>query len=194
MSGQTSEVSSVTPRHLGLTRRQSYDPLSTTKSSPLTLGALPSPAFGRLPTGQRSVPAVESNRLSVGGGGSAYRTGLTGSGEEPRTPGGSLVVGSEVFGFGRTPTVIEARERWGNGGEESDEKDGVTPKGGEADPTKWPSDYDGSVTGQGSDFRSDNGGRSGNGRVETADMATHNVSWCFAAFRSGSDENALVRD
>lgn len=177
MSAQNPAASSVTPRHLGLTRRQSYDPLSSTKSS-LTLGALPSPAFGRLPTGQRSVPAVESNRLSVGGGLSGYRTG--GLTEAPRTPGGSLVVGSEVFGFGRTPTVQEARERWGSGsggqdGEESDDKDGITPKGGEADPTKWPTDYDGSVSGQGNDFRMDNGGRLVNGRTVSSDVATHNV-------------------
>ena len=55
------------PRHLGLARRQSYDPLSTTKSHSLSLGTLPSPSFGALPHGHTSVPAIESNRFLSGG-------------------------------------------------------------------------------------------------------------------------------
>lgn len=99
------------PKHLGLARRQSYNPLSTTKngaSESLSLGTLPPPLFpAEVPTGQRSVPALDSGRrLGTNG-----RSPLTG--EQPRTPGGSLVVGSEVFGFaGR----VSGRERWGDGG------------------------------------------------------------------------------
>ncbi|GAA5890731.1 hypothetical protein JCM8208_004977 [Rhodotorula glutinis] len=86
------------PPRLGLPRRSSFDPLSS-KSS-LSLGSLPPPAFGNLPTGLRSVPAIESSRRL----GSVFRDvvgSTTPNGDGQRTPGGSLVIGAEVFGFGK---------------------------------------------------------------------------------------------
>lgn len=144
-------------RPFGLSRRQSYDPLSTTKAQSLSLGTLPPPHFGPLPGGQRSVPAVESNRFL----GAGFRGGPHGDGQ--RTPGGSLVVGSEVFGFGGRPPAKDARERWGSGavgGQEEDEDDGsneATPNGLE-DPagqsrqqpaSDWPSEFEKGVSGAG---------------------------------------------
>jgi hypothetical protein len=121
------------PRHLGLSRRQSYDPLSTSSklSKSLHLGTLPSPQFVHLPAGQRSVPATESSLSAIGG----YRVHDSGIGEAkegPRTPGGSLVIGSEVFGFGTFKGGAGAggkgaSGRWGDGrvgNEESEEQEG----------------------------------------------------------------------
>ena len=139
---QTSPPRAINPRHLGLTRRQSYDPLSktTSLSQSLSLGNLPSPTFGHpFPSGQRSVPAVEYNRML--GGGSAFRSGPLGDGQ--RTPGGSLVVGAEIFGFGGP----KGKDRWGDGsvkGEGSvrgDEDEGENSAGG------WPTEFEQAVTG-----------------------------------------------
>ena len=120
--------------HLGLARRQSYDPLSTTKTHSLSLGTLPAPSFGALPHGHTSVPAIESNRFL--GAGFRSVSGPNESGQ--RTPGGSLVVGSEVFGFGRQQPQKDARERWGSGGVGQDEDDEdanePTPNGADAAP------------------------------------------------------------
>ncbi|GAA5936525.1 mRNA-binding protein PUF3 [Sporobolomyces koalae] len=119
----------VNPRHLGLTRRQSYDPLSSTKGSlGLSLGQLPPPTFGNMPTGLRSVPAVESSRHFSS---SAFRNVTTPLGDGQRTPGGSLVIGAEVFGFGAAAKK-EPRERWGTGSVE----------GGDEKKSDWPSEFD----------------------------------------------------
>ncbi|KAM0749114.1 ARM repeat-containing protein [Meredithblackwellia eburnea MCA 4105] len=141
-------------RPYGLARRQSYDPLSTSsKSQSLSLGTLPRPDFAQLPLGQRSVPAVETGRFLASG----FRS-VSGP-HEPgqRTPGGSLVVGSEVFGFGGPPKK-DARERWGSGAvigrdEEEDEEEEAESQGANGATTKtlnddlssrnpadWPSD------------------------------------------------------
>lgn len=126
----------------GLFRRQSYDPLSSansrTKSSlakDLSLGNLPSPSFNHLPAGQRSVPALNlDRRLGLGS-----RTGANGAGltfadmlgprpEGQRTPGGSLVIGSEIFGFGGPPSAKkEGRARWGSGNVEDEDEAGLPP-------------------------------------------------------------------
>ncbi|KAK4057273.1 mRNA binding protein puf3 [Microbotryomycetes sp. JL221] len=132
------------PRHLGLTRRQSYDLTSTlghpTSHAPslstsrvgqgLSLGKLPAPSFSALPHGQRSVPALEassSSRLfglhsNAGPSGSSSSHGgfrsVSGNGpfsDGQRTPGGSLVVGAEIFGFGSSPSSASsklAKDRW----------------------------------------------------------------------------------
>lgn len=122
----------VNPRHLGLPRRQSYDPLSSTKGSlGLSLGQLPPPTFGNIPAGLRSVPAVESNRHF----GSAFRNHVTTpNGDGQRTPGGSLVIGAEVFGFGAA-LKKEPRERWGTGAIESAASQ-------TEEPSDWPSAFD----------------------------------------------------
>ena len=116
---------------LGLPRRQSYDPLSSTKGSlGLSLGKLPPPTFGNIPTGLRSVPAVDSSRHFS----SAFRNVTTPLGDGQRTPGGSLVIGAEIFGFGTTPKK-EPRERWGTGSMEGGEdKNKLT--------SDWPSEFE----------------------------------------------------
>lgn len=130
------------PRPVGLLRRQSYDPLSTgpnnrPKSSlakDLSLGKLPSPSFGHLPAGQRSVPALNLDRrlggsraAAVGANGSSLSfadmlgPGTPGDGGQ-RTPGGSLVIGSEIFGFGGPASAKkEGRARWGTGNVDEDD-------------------------------------------------------------------------
>ncbi|BGP00131.1 hypothetical protein RTG_00087 [Rhodotorula toruloides ATCC 204091] len=102
---------SANPRHLGLPRRQSFDPLSSSNKGALSLGTLPRPSFADLPTGLRSVPAIESTRHL----GSAFRNVSAPFGDGQRTPGGSLVIGAEVFGFGKhLPRELERRA--GHGG------------------------------------------------------------------------------
>ncbi|GAA5845696.1 hypothetical protein JCM5353_005639 [Sporobolomyces roseus] len=125
----------VNPRALGLVRRQSYDPLSSTKGSlGLSLGKLPPPTFGNIPTGLRSVPAVDSSRHFS----SAFRNVTTPLGDGQRTPGGSLVIGAEIFGFGTTPKK-EPRERWGTGSMEGGEdKNKLT--------SDWPSEFEVAAT------------------------------------------------
>ncbi|KDE06730.1 hypothetical protein MVLG_02926 [Microbotryum lychnidis-dioicae p1A1 Lamole] len=116
-------------RPMGLPRRQSFEPLSTSSTSlasSLSLGKLPSPVFDRFGPGQRSVPAFEASsfHLFVGATRSNSKLGLpngTNGGsmrsvcgpgtptssrsngiadEGQRTPGGSsLAIGEEVFGF-----------------------------------------------------------------------------------------------
>lgn len=150
-------------------RRQSYDTLSTMKisaASNLSLGPLPLPNFSELPNGQRSVPVPNSTHRLTSGGIASHRNvfGPSSGGiiEAPRTPGGSLVIGSEVFGFGRHQSNLLGKERWGSGvieGESIVDKDeGLdqqTPKG-ETDPTRWPTDYVGGVNGDESgDFQLD---------------------------------------
>lgn len=136
------------PRHLGLPRRQSYDRLSTAKSlsQSLSLGTLPSPQFCHLPSGQRSVPAFETNRrLGVG-----FRS-VSGDKDVPRTPGGSLVVGSEVFGFGKA-----GKERWGSGEVDRDDEEGDenTPKvDGAAQGSDWPGEFANAVSGGQQEFQ-----------------------------------------
>lgn len=97
------------PAQPRVARRSSYNPSSTTKANApaLNLGILPPRQFSELPLGQRSVPAVELRRVLEE---AAPRSGAPGG--EPRTPGGSLVVGSEVFGFARQPRL----DRWNSGG------------------------------------------------------------------------------
>ncbi|GAA5898442.1 Pumilio-family RNA binding repeat-containing protein [Sporobolomyces salmoneus] len=131
----------VNPRHLGLPRRQSYDPLSSTKGSlGLSLGQLPPPAFGNIPAGLRSVPAVESSRHF----GSAFRNHVTTpNGDGQRTPGGSLVIGAEVFGFGAA-LKKEPRERWGTGSIDSVSAE----KNEERSSSDWPSAFEKTTSGQ----------------------------------------------
>lgn len=96
------------PSRLGLLRRQSFDPLSSTKGS-LTLGQLPPPTFGAIPNGLRSVPALDTNRHL---GSAAFRNIVAPMGDGQRTPGGSLVIGAEVFGFGKyTPKESGTKAR-----------------------------------------------------------------------------------
>lgn len=156
-------MSLVTPK---FNRRQSYDPSTTKINNSLSLGPLPLPNFTEFPAGQRSVPINTNNnnnsnnlipRLSSGGIANhrnVYGPSSSPSAnlnEAPRTPGGSLVIGSEVFGFGKhssNNTTLLGKERWGNGTIEVDNNldegvDQQTPKG-ETDPIKWPSNYNNS--------------------------------------------------
>ncbi|GAA5971182.1 hypothetical protein JCM21900_004076 [Sporobolomyces salmonicolor] len=126
----------VSPRHLGLPRRQSYDPLSSTKGS-LSLGKLPPPTFGSIPAGLRSVPAVETTRHF---GSSAFRNVSAPLGDGQRTPGGSLVIGAEVFGFGK-PAPKDARERWGTGS-----VDGADEAPASKVMSDWPSEFEPAAT------------------------------------------------
>lgn len=127
------------PRHVGLPRRQSYDRLSTAKSlsQSLSLGTLPSPQFNHLPSGQRSVPAFETNRRL----GAGFRT-VSGDKDVPRTPGGSLVVGSEVFGFGKA-----GKERWGSGEVDRDEDENKPKADGAVQGSDWPGEFADAVSG-----------------------------------------------
>lgn len=95
-------VGGAIPARLGLPRRSSFDPLSTSSGSKkgLSLGALPGPSFAALPSGLRSVPALDSAR-PFGSAAAAFRNVSGPLGDGQRTPGGSLVVGAEVFGFGK---------------------------------------------------------------------------------------------
>lgn len=91
-----------------LSRHESYEPHrsspSTSTSIPvsadLSLGSLPAPQFGTLPAGQRSVPAVEQHRFPTQSHLKASASTSMQSADGQRTPGGSLVIGAEVFGFG----------------------------------------------------------------------------------------------
>ncbi|SCZ89604.1 BZ3500_MvSof-1268-A1-R1_Chr9g10475 [Microbotryum saponariae] len=87
-------------RPMGLPRRQSFEPLSTssTLASSLSLGKLPSPVFDRFGPGQRSVPAFEASsfHLFVGATRPNSRLGLPNG-----TNGGSM---RSVSGP-RTPTT-----------------------------------------------------------------------------------------
>lgn len=141
----------VNPRQLGLVRRQSYDLLSTSKASlsqALSLGNLPSPTFSHIPAGQRSVPAVEFNRML--GHDRAFRSISGPLGDGQRTPGGSLVVGAEVFGFGGP----KSKDRWTSNaikGEDSD-TESVGPRSAAAThldsaPAGWPSEIEEAVAG-----------------------------------------------
>ncbi|BGP48891.1 mRNA binding protein puf3 [Rhodotorula kratochvilovae] len=100
------------PPRLGLPRRSSFDPLSSSTKGSLSLGTLPPPAFGNLPTGLRSVPAIESTRRL----GSAFRDVAAPLGDGQRTPGGSLVIGAEVFGFGKFAPKEPSRRQHAAGG------------------------------------------------------------------------------
>ncbi|KAM0789216.1 hypothetical protein ACM66B_000061 [Microbotryomycetes sp. NB124-2] len=101
--------STATSRPFGLPRRQSYDLASNTKPQPgLSLGKLPPPSFASLPHGQRSVPALEASSRILGSSShhlahhhtaSQLRSTSGPLGDGQRTPGGSLVVGAEIFGF-----------------------------------------------------------------------------------------------
>lgn len=162
-------------------RRQSYDVLSTTKA-PLSLGPLPLPNFSEIPNGQRSVPVSTTSTPRLTSGGVASHRNVFGPSsagiiEAPRTPGGSLVIGSEVFGFGRQQSNLLGKERWGSGtldGESTLEGeegfDQQTPKGGETDNIKWSNDYTGGVNGGvangGGDFQLDHSNNEFN--VETS--------------------------
>lgn len=98
------------PRPLGLSRRQSFDPLTRAGKSTFSLGPLPGPHFGDLPTGATSVPAIDVNRRL---GGHHFSPSVHDSDGGLTTPGGSrLPIGGEVFGSGgkgKTP-----RESWGS--------------------------------------------------------------------------------
>ncbi|BGP16885.1 hypothetical protein JCM10213_007330 [Rhodosporidiobolus nylandii] len=137
----------VNPRHLGLPRRQSFDPLSSTKGS-LTLGQLPPPSFGAMPSGLRSVPALESSRHHLGGlGNAAFRHVAAPLGDGQRTPGGSLVIGAEVFGFGKyAPKDLKERVRGGS----ADGEDGPTSRLA----SDWPSEFSGRAATSTDDLRS----------------------------------------
>ncbi|GAA6059491.1 hypothetical protein JCM10212_002234 [Sporobolomyces blumeae] len=133
-AGKSTAAIGVNPRHLGLPRRQSYDPLSSTKGSlGLSLGQLPPPTFGNIPAGLRSVPAVDSNRHFIS---SAFRNVSAPLGDGQRTPGGSLVIGAEVFGFG-APAKKEPRERWGTGSVDGGEEAATAKLASD-----WPSEFD----------------------------------------------------
>ncbi|GAA5871340.1 hypothetical protein JCM3774_000915 [Rhodotorula dairenensis] len=95
-------VGGAIPARLGLPRRSSFDPLSSSGSGKkgLSLGTLPGPSFAALPSGLRSVPALDSAR-PFGSAAAAFRNVSGPLGDGQRTPGGSLVVGAEVFGFGK---------------------------------------------------------------------------------------------
>ncbi|GAA5992359.1 hypothetical protein JCM10908_000443 [Rhodotorula pacifica] len=105
-------IGGAIPARLGLPRRSSFDPLSTSSSKKgLSLGTLPGPSFAALPSGLRSVPALDSSRSF---GSAAFRNVSTPLGDGQRTPGGSLVVGAEVFGFGKhAPRDSSERRRPG---------------------------------------------------------------------------------
>ncbi|GAA5971144.1 hypothetical protein JCM11641_004160 [Rhodosporidiobolus odoratus] len=135
--------SALNPRHMGLPRRQSFDPLSSTKKA-LTLGQLPPPSFGVMPSGLRSVPALESARPF---GSNAFRHVAAPLGDGQRTPGGSLVIGAEVFGFGK----YAPKERRGNGSADGD--DGRTSKIG----SDWPSEFSSRATASTDDLQRDPG-------------------------------------
>lgn len=115
-------VGGAIPARLGLPRRSSFDPLSSTSKRGLSLGTLPGPSFGALPSGLRSVPALDSAR-PFGSAATAFRNVSGPLGDGQRTPGGSLVVGAEVFGFGRhAPRDSSERRRAavvGGGGNDS---------------------------------------------------------------------------
>lgn len=138
----------VNPRQLGLMRRQSYDLLATSKASlsqALSLGNLPSPTFSHIPAGQRSVPAVEMNRML--GHDRAFRSISGPLGDGQRTPGGSLVVGAEIFGFGGT----KSKDRWTSKSITSEDSDGESagPRSAashlDSAPAGWPSEIEEAV-------------------------------------------------
>lgn len=139
---QPSPPRAINPRHLGLTRRQSFDPLSSklSLSQSLSLGNLPSPTFGHIPAGQRSVPAVDLNRRLGGAG--AFRSVSGPLGDGQRTPGGSLVVGAEIFGFGGP----KGKDRWGNGSVAGDDTTADDdPSQLENEQGGWPSEFEAAV-------------------------------------------------
>ncbi|GAA5970745.1 hypothetical protein JCM8115_003159 [Rhodotorula mucilaginosa] len=116
-------VGGAIPARLGLPRRSSFDPLSSTSKRGLSLGTLPGPSFAALPSGLRSVPALDSAR-PFGSAATAFRNVSGPLGDGQRTPGGSLVVGAEVFGFGKhAPRDSSERRRAavvsGGGGNDS---------------------------------------------------------------------------
>lgn len=116
-------VGGAIPARLGLPRRSSFDPLSSTSKCGLSLGTLPGPSFAALPSGLRSVPALDSAR-PFGSAATAFRNVSGPLGDGQRTPGGSLVVGAEVFGFGKhAPRDSSERRRAavvsGGGGNDS---------------------------------------------------------------------------
>lgn len=109
-------VGGAIPARLGLPRRSSFDPLSSTSKRGLSLGTLPGPSFAALPSGLRSVPALDSAR-PFGSAATAFRNVSGPLGDGQRTPGGSLVVGAEVFGFGKhAPRDSSERRRAAVGG------------------------------------------------------------------------------
>lgn len=111
-SNMSPSAGGAIPARLGLPRRSSFDPLSTSNKSGLSLGSLPGPSFGVLPSGLRSVPALDSSRPFGNG---ALRNVSAPLGDGQRTPGGSLVVGAEVFGFGKHAPRDSSERRRGAG-------------------------------------------------------------------------------
>lgn len=129
------------PPRLGLPRRSSFDPHSSTTKGSLSLGSLPPPTFGNLPAGLRSVPAIESSRHF----GSAFRNNAA-LGDGQRTPGGSLVIGAEVFGFGKYAPKETTRRHNGGGGS----VDGLDDSRLSSD---WPSDFGARAAASSDDLR-----------------------------------------
>ncbi|KAK4051404.1 mRNA binding protein puf3 [Microbotryomycetes sp. JL201] len=149
MSSALDEV--VNPRQFGLPRRQSYD--STKPPQTLSLGQLPPPSFASLPHGQRSVPALDATSSSARILGAHHShshhhsqlrsiSGPLGDGQ--RTPGGSLVVGAEIFGFGSHTSPSSASTSKLVGTPRSSAKANLAladdPTGG------WPSEFDTSTS------------------------------------------------
>ncbi|GAA5896446.1 hypothetical protein JCM6882_001015 [Rhodosporidiobolus microsporus] len=141
----------VNPRHLGLPRRQSFDPLSSNTKGSLSLGQLPAPSFGAIPAGLRSVPAIESSRHFLHlGASSAFRNVSAPLGDGQRTPGGSLVIGAEVFGFGKyAPTPKEGRRANGGSLDGAQAEEGPTSRIG----SDWPSEFEARATASTDDLR-----------------------------------------
>ncbi|GAA5826456.1 hypothetical protein JCM11251_002379 [Rhodosporidiobolus azoricus] len=141
----------VNPRHLGLPRRQSFDPLSSSKGG-LSLGQLPAPSLGEIPAGLRSVPAIESSRHALHLGSlPAFRNVSTPLGDGQRTPGGSLVIGAEVFGFGKYAPTPKGEGRKQNGSYmDGAQEEGPTSRIGTSD---WPSEFESRATASTDDLR-----------------------------------------
>ncbi|GAA6049753.1 hypothetical protein JCM3770_004441 [Rhodotorula araucariae] len=150
------------PPRLGLPRRSSFDPLSSTKGS-LSLGSLPPPAFGNLPTGLRSVPAIESTRRL----GSVFRDVAAPLGDGQRTPGGSLVIGAEVFGFGKYAPKEPSRRQHAAGGS----VDGLDDARLGSD---WPTDFQTNAASSADDLR-----------LRETTAPAHNVQRLSADFATG---------
>ncbi|GAA6043606.1 hypothetical protein JCM8097_008284 [Rhodosporidiobolus ruineniae] len=178
----------IHPRHLGLPRRQSFDPLSSTKGS-LTLGSLPAPSFGAIPNGLRSVPAIESTRHL---GSAAFRNISAPLGDGQRTPGGSLVIGAEVFGFGKYAPK-DPKERRINGSVDAED-------GGAASRilTGWPSEYGSRATVSTDDLRLPEDSRfkadrlSGDFSSATLPRPQHNPAGTSVDLRPSSPASAMT--
>lgn len=161
----------------------------------LSLGTLPQPQFNfNLPSGQRSVPVSNSNLPSnhnnllfnnsnITTTNSSTATGIRSAQiideighNVPRTPGGSLVIGSEIFGFGKSTSSASARDRWSTlGGEGSNAGErspgiltpravGILSDSNSYNPSSapWPHEFERALNNN----MSSGNGSSGNGKFE----------------------------